>query len=188
MHSKNVVHMDVKPDNILINFNDKKDVVNVYFTDFEFAEWIVDEKKMKKRCGSPSYIAPEMIMYNEYDGKKSEIWSSGIVLYVLLCGHFPFSHPDLEKLFDQIMYDSVPLPECYSLSDEVKDLIQRLLTKEPNERIAIEELFNHRWWTLYPTDLKEQIDITYKPSPSTSQENIKISQENIKKSQEKLTT
>jgi len=141
-------------------------VANICLTDFEFSEWVVDDKKLSKRCGSPSYIAPEMIMFNDYDAKKSELWSSGIVLYVLLCGHFPFSHPDLDGLFNQITNDPVPLPECYSLSDDVKDLIQKLLSKDPVERISCSDAFVHPWYSLYPSELKDQIDLIYKPTPS----------------------
>jgi len=166
LHQMNVVHLDIKPDNLLIEMNEKKDITNVLLTDFEFSEWVTDERMLSKRCGSPSYIAPEMIMFPEYDGKKSELWNSGIVLYVLLCGHFPFSHPDIEGLFDLITDSPVTLPECYCLSDEVKDLIQKLLSKDPLDRITLEEVFNHPWFSLYPSEEKDEIDNMYTPCVS----------------------
>jgi len=85
-HSKGISHRDLKLENILIT--DKK---TIKIIDFGFSVWSKKEKKLKVFCGTPTYMAPEIISKSEYEGPPTDIWAMGIILYTLLCGVFPFN-------------------------------------------------------------------------------------------------
>lgn len=115
LHENGICHRDLKPDNFLINFccsSPNAIVVDIKLTDFELAAELDDEKEMCIPCGSPTYAgfsslipplsftlqslsAPEMCKKEHYDGRKVDVWSAGVLLYTILCGEFPWSHPDV---------------------------------------------------------------------------------------------
>lgn len=84
-HSKNIVHRDLKLENILID-----DDNNVKIIDFGFSISITPDKTLNIFCGTPSYMAPEIVSKRNYKGQATDVWALGILLYALLCGHFPF--------------------------------------------------------------------------------------------------
>jgi len=89
MHRLNIVHRDLKPENLLLDY--KK---NIKIVDFGLSNTYVKDEYLKMACGSPCYAAPEMIAGKRYDGTKVDTWSSGIILYALICGFLPFEDPD----------------------------------------------------------------------------------------------
>ena len=89
-------------------------------------------------CGSPCYASPEMVAGKKYNGIKIDIWSTGIILYAMLCGYLPFEDKDNEILFKKILECKIEFPD--NLSNMVKDLINQILVVEPEKRITIEKI------------------------------------------------
>ncbi|EFC45839.1 predicted protein, partial [Naegleria gruberi] len=144
-HEQGVSHRDLKPENLLL---DDKDVLKI--SDFGLSALCVgagDSKKMlTTTCGTPNYVAPEVLMEKGYDGKKADIWSCGVILYVMLSGHFPFSADSIQELFKKIKNGEYnPFPEYFS--SDAKDLIRRMLVVNPDFRISTESVLKHPWFT-----------------------------------------
>lgn len=130
-----VVHRDIKAENIIFDTH-----YNIRLIDFGLA--VQDQSIMKTQCGSPSYASPEMIMGKPY-AISSDIWSCGVVLYVMVVGHLPFEDTNMARLAQKIIYKEVEFPS--NLSDQVVDLLKRMLAKVPEERISLDEIYNHPW-------------------------------------------
>lgn len=151
--SKNIYHRDIKPQNIFINYkNNKKDdpsSIELKIGDFGFAKEIENDDMENTLCGTPMYIAPEII-YEKKFHINSDLWSVGIILFQLLYGFFPFGSPknilELMKNIDSV-HLSFPLNERDELNESVHDLLEELLQKNPKNRITWNEFFNHRWFT-----------------------------------------
>ena len=94
-HSRNVAHRDVKLENILLNDNKNE----VKLIDFGFSTCIPSDKKLKLFCGTPSYMAPEIVSKQEYCGPPADIWALGILFFALLCGKFPFRGESDKELY-----------------------------------------------------------------------------------------
>ena len=129
LHKNNIIYRDLKPENVLI---DRKGFIKI--TDFGLSkENIVDNKSAKSFCGTPEYLAPEIIL-NKGHGKPVDWWSLGNLIYEMLTGIPPFYCKDRDILFDAITNDEPEYPEY--LSDEVIDLIKKLLIKNPDKRLG----------------------------------------------------
>ena len=129
LHKNNIIYRDLKPENVLI---DRKGFIKI--TDFGLSkENIVDNKSAKSFCGTPEYLAPEIIL-NKGHGKPVDWWSLGNLIYEMLTGIPPFYCKDRDILFDAIINDEPEYPEY--LSDEVIDLIKKLLIKNPDKRLG----------------------------------------------------
>ena len=144
-HINNVVHRDLKPENLLLE-NSKRGAA-VKLADFGLAIE-VDGDKMGKFgfAGTPGYLSPEVIKQDMY-GKPADIWACGVILYILLVGYPPFYDEDQEKLYNRIKqghYD-YPSPEWDTVTDEAKQLIDKMLTVNPMERITASEALLHPW-------------------------------------------
>lgn len=136
----NIVHRDLKPQNILM---DKDNTLKL--SDFGFAKIFNGEENMTKTiCGSPIYMAPEIIKYNSYSN-KSDLWSLGVILYEIIIGKPPYKASTHLELINKIEKMPVYLPLSILISDHCRDLIQRLLQKDPNKRIDWDDLFSHPW-------------------------------------------
>ncbi len=96
-------------------------------------------------CGSPNYAAPELINGKYYNGASIDIWSCGVILYTLLTGNLPFNEKQTAKLYQKIRECKYVLPE--SIPDDAKDLIYRMLQKDPLNRISISEIKQHKWFS-----------------------------------------
>jgi serine/threonine protein kinase len=148
LHSQDIVHRDLKLDNLMICWDEptqKNKVATVKLSDFDLAEYEKEGSKLCIPCGSPPYAAPELCELNPlYDGRKTDIWSTGILLYVLVCGCFPWHDSDLCTLFEKIKTDPLVLPE--HLSEDLRDLLSKILDKDPNHRITIPNIINHSWY------------------------------------------
>ena len=143
IHNKNIVHRDIKPENIV--FGKKRDYSTLKLIDFGLAT--TTRNKKRNSCGSPYYMAPEII--NGHFCKKTDIWSVGVIIYLMLTGKHPFeiTKEGKEDIFDIILskdYDVTELDksEC---SEEAKDIILKTLVKDPDKRLSTEECLNHPW-------------------------------------------
>ena len=139
LHKNNIIYRDLKPENVLI---DRKGFIKI--TDFGLSkENIIDNKSAKSFCGTPEYLAPEIIL-NKGHGKPVDWWSLGNLIYEMLTGVPPFYCKDRNILFDYIINKEPEYPEY--LSNEVIDLIQKLLIKNPDKRLGsngADEIKNH---------------------------------------------
>ena len=143
VHEMGIAHRDLKLENILLNY--KKDIKIIDFGLSNLYDRNVDEL-LHSSCGSPCYAAPEMIKGIEYRGINTDIWSSGIILYLMLCKSFPFNDKNNSKLYQKILAGKFSLPN--NLSNEAKDIITNLLKVNPQERIKLNEIKNHPWFNL----------------------------------------
>ena len=134
IHSLNYAHRDLKPENILLT--DKK-ILKII--DFGLSREFNEEKELlNTKCGSPSYASPEVIAGEPYDGFKSDIWSCGIILYVMATGYLPFEGENNKILFNNIMKSKLYIPD--SLGNDIKILLKKMLTKNPKKRISIKDI------------------------------------------------
>lgn len=143
IHNKNIVHRDIKPENIV--FGKKKDYSTLKLIDFGLAT--TTRNTHKNSCGSPYYMAPEIIKGNFC--KKTDIWSVGVIIYLMLTGKHPFevTKEGKEDIFDIILtknYDITELDKC-ECSEEAKDIVLKTLVKDPEKRLSTEECLSHPW-------------------------------------------
>jgi calcium/calmodulin-dependent protein kinase I len=118
------------------------------------------EQQLFTACGTPSYVAPEIVTGKGYDNKV-DCWSLGVILYVMLCGFPPFYDDDNEVLFKLIQEGSYDFPSPYweNVSENAKDLIRSLLVIDPAKRLSTEDILNHPWLTgKHNTDQVLQFD------------------------------
>ncbi|XP_054163991.1 serine/threonine-protein kinase DCLK1-like isoform X2 [Oppia nitens] len=146
LHSMNIVHRDVKPENLLIY--EKNCVKSLKLGDFGLAVEMEDNLLLYSVCGTPTYVAPEILAETGY-GKQVDIWAAGVIAYILLCGFPPFANEDNDQdlLFDQILSGSFEFTEPYwePISDSAKHLITRMLEVEPIRRLTATEVLEHPW-------------------------------------------
>ncbi|KAE9556429.1 hypothetical protein FO519_000314 [Halicephalobus sp. NKZ332] len=154
LHGLNIAHRDIKPENLL--YTNVTDNAVLKLTDFGFAKRVDDgtEKPLETPCYTPYYVAPEVLSSKPYD-KSCDIWSIGIIAYILLCGYPPFySHhglpisPGMKKRIRAGQYNFSG-PEWDRVSEAAKDLIRKCLKTDPAERVTIKEIMRHKWITHY---------------------------------------
>ena len=139
IHSKGVVHRDLKPENLLIG---KGDILKII--DFGLSNYYNNNCLLKTPCGSPCYASPEMVSGKKYNGFNNDIWSTGIILFAMICGYLPFEDSDNRKLFKKIINCNVNYPPF--ISSFAKNLIKRILVNDPNKRIKISEIQFHPFY------------------------------------------
>ena len=147
MHGKGVVHRDLKPENLLLVSDD--DDANVKIADFGFAKKVSDLTVNEVACGTPGYVAPEILRGDRY-GTEVDIWSMGVICYVLLAGYPPFYDEDQKKLFKKIKNGVYYFHEDHwaNTSPEAIDMIKKMLCVSQSERATANELLSHPWITL----------------------------------------
>jgi len=144
MHKRGVIHRDFKPENLVF-----LDVENsqICVTDFGLAKFVnLEGGALKKAAGTPGYVAPEILHRREYDSQV-DLWSIGVILYILLCGFPPFSHQSNKELYKLIKKGAYSFPKPYwdTISEEAKDCVRGLLCTDPKERFDATALLKHDW-------------------------------------------
>lgn len=143
-HNKKIVHRDIKPENILI-FKDEHANFKLKVIDWGTAKLVQPNEKLKEKTGSMYYIAPE-VLSGKYD-EKCDVWSCGVILYMLITGQPPFSGDSQEEVFKSIKKGKfdLDLPEFDAVSDDLKSLLKLMLTLDSNKRPSALELINMPW-------------------------------------------
>lgn len=140
-HRHKIVHRDLKPENLLLDEN-----LNVKIADFGLSNIMTDGNFLKTSCGSPNYAAPEVISGKLYAGPEVDVWSCGVILYVMLCGRLPFDDEFIPTLFKKINGGVYSLPQY--LSPGAKHLLQRMLVVNPMNRITVREIMQDKWFNV----------------------------------------
>ena len=138
-HNKGITHRDIKLENTLI---DQNNIVKLI--DFGFATCFPNEKKVKMFCGTPSYMAPEIVARKEYIGPPVDIWAAGVLLYALITGNFPFKANCDKDLYRQILKCNYIVPDYVSLA--AKHLIAKMLCSDPQKRARAGDLLKDPWF------------------------------------------
>ena len=136
-HKKNIFHRDIKLENILVL---KDDTIKII--DFGFGIKCNRDTLQKLFCGTPSYMAPEIVKKEKYIACYSDIWSLGVLFYAILFGIFPFKGKDDDELFEKINEANLVFPEYNPLSEKIKQMIQKIFVHTPNQRISLDEMIN----------------------------------------------
>lgn len=142
IHKNDVTHRDLKPENLLLKYSPDGWVVKI--VDFGLSNTHENGRLLSTACGSPCYAAPEMIKGLTYKGPMADLWSCGVILFALVCGHLPFEDQNTAKLYEKILSGHhKPSAWC---SPEVKDLLKHILEVDPNKRYTIAEIRKHPWY------------------------------------------
>ncbi|EWM22378.1 myosin light chain kinase [Nannochloropsis gaditana] len=143
-HSTKVVHRDLKPENLLLE--DERDDANIKLADFGFAQRMLTPNSLTTQCGTPGYVAPEILKGIPY-GEKVDVWSAGVITYILLGGYPPFYDENQGRMFRKIKRGDFKFhsPMWDHVSPEAKDLIKRLLVVDPHKRLDAAGALKHAW-------------------------------------------
>lgn len=139
----NVIHRDLKPENFLFSAKGPTGVLKA--TDFGLSRFFTEGKSLSEMVGSPYYIAPE-VLKNTY-GKEADIWSCGVILYILLCGWPPFQGDSTPEIFRSIMARPLDLKTdvWHKISDAAKDCVKRMLCRDVTKRMTAAQILKHPW-------------------------------------------
>jgi serine/threonine protein kinase len=151
LHTKKIVHRDLKPENLL--YASPADDANLKVADFGLARMLTAGDMMKTACGTPGYVAPEILKNKGYDSGAVDMWSAGVILYILLCGFPPFYEEELPALFDQILHARYDFPSPWwdNISADGKDLVKKLLELDVKKRLTAAQVLAHPWMGAAPT-------------------------------------
>ena len=146
LHKQNIVHRDLKPENLLYDTQDPN-TSKIKVADFGLARIVSGKDMMKTACGTPGYVAPEILQNKGYDSPAVDLWSTGVILYILLCGFPPFYEEELPALFDSIMHARYDFPSPWwdNVSDGAKSLVKKLLELDPKKRLTAEQTMADEW-------------------------------------------
>ena len=143
-HRHDIAHRDLKPENLLLVSDDNDSAVKI--ADFGFAKKVLTPKSLSTQCGTPGYVAPEILEGTPYD-TKADMWSVGVILYILLGGYPPFIENNQRELFRKIRRGDFEFHEEYwgAISADAKDLISSLLTVDPTKRLDAKQALRSPW-------------------------------------------
>lgn len=139
IHKNGIVHRDLKPENLLLSKNDLLKVI-----DFGLSNYSEENKLLFTPCGSPCYASPEMVSGQRYDGCMIDIWSTGIILFAMVCGYLPFEDNDNDILFGKILKCKIHYPK--SMGALTLDLMKKIIVPEPKQRITLEQIKLHDFY------------------------------------------
>ncbi|KAL3815162.1 hypothetical protein ACJIZ3_016430 [Penstemon smallii] len=156
-HSRGVYHRDLKPENLLL---DAFGILKV--SDFglsAFSKQVREDGLLHTACGTPNYVAPEVLTSKGYDGTASDVWSCGVILFVLMAGYLPFDEPNITALYRRIHRADFSIPSWFSSS--ARNLIKRILDPNPLTRMTIPEILENDWFkrNYEPPNFEQEEDV-----------------------------
>ena len=128
LHELGIVHRDMKPENLLLDYDGQ-----IKLVDFGLSNTYKPNETLKTACGSPCYAAPEMIAGEAYHGARVDVWSCGVILFAMVCGYLPFEDPDTNILYKKILDGKFEIPSW--VTDRCRDLMNKILNIDPDERL-----------------------------------------------------
>lgn len=143
MHSKHIIHRDIKPENII--FKGSGDTIDIGIVDLGFATFESEYRSLFVRCGTPGYVAPEVLNDKEYNC-KADVFSAGIIFYMILTGAIPFNGTSYKQIVLKNMKGIVNFDFSkynVKVSDETMDLLKKMLERDPEKRISSAEALGH---------------------------------------------
>ncbi|KAI1885329.1 hypothetical protein AGOR_G00219020 [Albula goreensis] len=152
-HRHHIVHRDLKTENLLLDAN-----MNIKLADFGFGNFYNAGEPLSTWCGSPPYAAPEVFEGKEYEGPQLDIWSLGVVLYVLVCGSLPFDGASLPALRQRVTEGRFRIP--FFMSQDCENLIRKMLVVDPAKRISIAQIKQHRWMLADPAAPRQALSLS----------------------------
>jgi serine/threonine protein kinase len=173
-HSMGIAHRDLKPENLLYATTDPNSIIKI--TDFGLAK-VINNELMMTACGTPGYVAPEILEGKGYD-VAVDYWSIGVIIYVMLCGFPPFYEDSNEKLFEMIKTGTFefPSPQWDVISDYAKDLVKKLLVVDPYKRLNADQILKHPWIVGDVTPRKNLPSVTAKIKEFNARRRLKRAQ------------
>jgi len=175
LHHYGIVHRDLKPENLLLSKNNILKII-----DFGLSNYFNKMDLLSTPCGSPSYASPEMVSGNKYDGFLIDIWSSGIILYAMICGFLPFEDQDNEILFKKIYECKVEFPNDIDISKDAIDLMKKIMVSNPKKRITLNQIKNHGFYLKGKEKFKQLHPKLVKEVEKTYEEKIEYIKEDQK--------
>ncbi|GFQ66606.1 hypothetical protein TNCT_226511 [Trichonephila clavata] len=172
LHYQKIVHRDIKPSNLLLSDDDR-----IQISDFGVCNQFEGvDAFLSDTAGTPAFVAPEVLKGTRevYSGKALDIWQTGVSLYAFVYGDVPFQDTNILALYTKIKSSPVPFPEKYKISNNLKDLLSRMLEKDPKQRITLKGIKEHRWVT--------NDGLSPLPSEEENCRPVEITQEDIQKS------
>lgn len=142
LHSLGIVHRDLKPENILCL--DAEDDTNLIIADFGLSQFVGPNEVMQNACGTVNYVAPEVLKMHGY-GKNVDVWSIGMIAYVLLYGALPFYNADRNQTMSNILHQELTFRANSPVSREAQDFLKQILVKDPAKRLTVERALRHPW-------------------------------------------
>lgn len=143
IHSRGVLHRDVKLDNILLN-----DQLDCKICDFGVSRFMTPQELIFEKCGTPAYLAPEVLQEKGYSGFKADIWSLGVLTFYLVTGQMPFKAQNVEELKQFILHNELDFSSD-KMDSVSRDLFQKMLNKDPEQRIALGDILKHPFVSEY---------------------------------------
>jgi len=141
LHSHRVIHRDLKLGNLFLN-----DKMEVKIGDFGLATKLeFDGERKRTICGTPNYIAPEVLEGKQGHSYEVDVWSIGVIIYTLIIGKPPFETSDVKTTYKRIRMNSYSFPENSCISDQAKDLITKILNNDPAKRPTVDDIMLHGW-------------------------------------------
>ena len=139
IHKNNIVHRDLKPENLLLSKNDLLKII-----DFGLSNYTGSDVLLGTPCGSPCYASPEMVSGQRYNGYMIDVWSTGIILFAMVCGYLPFEDNNNEILFAKILKCKIHYPK--TMGSLTLDLMKKIITPDPKKRITLEQIKQHPFY------------------------------------------
>ena len=151
MHALGVAHRDIKPENILC----QEDLHDVKIADFGLSKIVVPKEEMVMPCGTLSYVAPEVLTLQGY-GKEADLWSVGVVMYLLIRGRLPFDGKSKVEIIERTIHSTLAIDDdavWKKCTAHCRDLVKGLLRKDPRARLTAAQVLEHPWMHPAPTEV-----------------------------------